>query len=157
MLGTELGRLYNHYYEITPEGNFEGKSIPNLVRRLPPAESEKELGEARERLFHAREQRVHPHKDDKVLTSWNGLMIAALDGAARLLQKGFSLEEIQQTIKVEQFVPLIVSPVTIATDTSKTLPTSWRSLPIRKSTLSRMRNAGSRSLAITKTHCAKMG
>lgn len=58
MLGTELGRLYNHYYEITPEGNFEGKSIPNLVRRLPPAESEKELGEARERLFHAREQRV---------------------------------------------------------------------------------------------------
>ena len=36
------------------------------------------INEARQKLFDARNKRVHPHKDDKILTDWNGLMIAAL-------------------------------------------------------------------------------
>ncbi len=41
----------------------------------------------RQRLFEAREKRVHPHKDDKILTDWNGLMIAALAKAGRVLDE----------------------------------------------------------------------
>ncbi len=45
------------------------------------------LESARQNLFHHREKRVHPHKDDKILTDWNGLMIAALAKASRALDE----------------------------------------------------------------------
>ena len=45
------------------------------------------LESARQKLFHHREKRVHPHKDDKILTDWNGLMIAALAKASRALDE----------------------------------------------------------------------
>ncbi|MBW1829716.1 MAG: thioredoxin domain-containing protein, partial [Deltaproteobacteria bacterium] len=67
--------------------NFEdGYSIPHVTvslenfaasEGLDPAELENTLESARERLFEIRKKRIHPLKDDKVLTSWNGLMIAA--------------------------------------------------------------------------------
>ncbi|MEK7297147.1 MAG: thioredoxin domain-containing protein, partial [Planctomycetota bacterium] len=46
---------------------------------------QKLLGSAREKLFQARAKRIHPHKDDKILTSWNGLMISALARGAQAL------------------------------------------------------------------------
>jgi hypothetical protein len=95
VLGSEAGELYCTAYDITETGNFEGRSIPNLIRRslaqtasqLGKGEPELRqlLADARERLFAAREQRVHPGKDDKILTAWNGLMIAALAKAAQVL------------------------------------------------------------------------
>lgn len=89
VLGSKIGEFVCAYYDIREEGNFEGKSIPNLIGR--PLEefkqSEEILEEAREKLFQHREQRVHPHKDDKILTSWNGLMIAALAKGAKVLSK----------------------------------------------------------------------
>jgi hypothetical protein len=45
------------------------------------------LAEARRKLFKAREERVHPGRDEKVLTSWNGLMLAAFAEAARILNR----------------------------------------------------------------------
>ncbi|WP_150267516.1 thioredoxin domain-containing protein [Paenibacillus tepidiphilus] len=96
-LGLEDMHSYCNVYGITPEGNFEGANIPNLLRGLPEEQAElKELNplglktrtdEWREKLFAYREQRIHPAKDDKVLTSWNGLMIAALAKGAKALQK----------------------------------------------------------------------
>ncbi|GAB2723717.1 thioredoxin domain-containing protein [Paenibacillus thermoaerophilus] len=87
VLGAEDAVLAMRAWDITAEGNFEGRSIPNLIefdRAALAAEfglSELELAEKldaiREKLFRARERRVHPHKDDKILTAWNGLMIAA--------------------------------------------------------------------------------
>jgi len=62
------------YYNITEEGNFEGLNIPNLINSTIP-----------KKLFDHREKRVHPHKDDKILTAWNGLMIAALAIGGRVL------------------------------------------------------------------------
>jgi uncharacterized protein YyaL (SSP411 family) len=88
ILGEEVGELFCRFYDIRAGGNFEnGKSIPHVVGE--PSALAQEAGikdsslrelleEARERLFHVREKRIHPLKDDKVLTSWNGLMIAAL-------------------------------------------------------------------------------
>jgi uncharacterized protein YyaL (SSP411 family) len=95
LLGTDLGDLFCRFYDIGPHGNFEdGRSI--LHTRIPVesfaarenmevAELENLLEEARERLFMTRERRVHPLKDDKILTSWNGLMIAAMAKAYKAL------------------------------------------------------------------------
>ena len=87
-LGDTLGGLFCQFYGISPEGNFEeGTSIPNISQSLPEFASQEKmdlpqleaaLEEGRERLFQVREKRVHPLKDDKIITSWNGLMIAAL-------------------------------------------------------------------------------
>jgi hypothetical protein len=65
------------WYGVTDEGNFEGRTIvhrPLGAELLRPADIE----EARQRLFAARAQRPRPGLDDKVLTEWNALLIAAL-------------------------------------------------------------------------------
>lgn len=81
VLGEELGQAYCHAFDITSEGNFEGLNIPNLIK----AGLVEGFNQARQKLFARREKRVHPYKDDKILTSWNGLMIAALAFNSRVL------------------------------------------------------------------------
>ncbi len=71
-------------YGVTQSGNFEGKNILEFVGDI---EQRPALAEARQRLFDVREQRVHPGRDEKVLTSWNGLMLAAFAEAARTLDR----------------------------------------------------------------------
>jgi uncharacterized protein YyaL (SSP411 family) len=71
-------------YTITPGGNFEGKNILEFVGDM---EQRPVLAEARRKLFEAREKRVHPGRDEKILTSWNGLMLAAFAEAARALDR----------------------------------------------------------------------
>ncbi|MDD4334087.1 MAG: thioredoxin domain-containing protein, partial [Desulfotomaculaceae bacterium] len=88
ILGNQDGEIYCRLYDITTRGNFAGRSIPNLIAAPPFSEAgeltlETEvtagyIESLRNKLFNARKKRVHPHKDDKVLTAWNGLMIAAL-------------------------------------------------------------------------------
>jgi uncharacterized protein YyaL (SSP411 family) len=71
-------------YGVTQHGNFEGKNILEFVGDL---EHRPALADARHKLFEAREQRIHPGRDEKVLTSWNGLMLAAFAEAARALDR----------------------------------------------------------------------
>lgn len=88
ILGDKDGKIFCELFDITPKGNFEGQSIPNLINAPPfndagelTLETEGSAGSIerlRQELFNAREKRVHPYKDDKILTSWNGLMIAAM-------------------------------------------------------------------------------
>lgn len=88
ILGKREGEWFCQYYGITPGGNFEGKSIPNRIHAQNSAhENELAIAPLREKVFAARERRVHPHKDDKILTSWNGLMIAAMAIGGRVLNK----------------------------------------------------------------------
>ncbi|MDS1029780.1 thioredoxin domain-containing protein [Bacillota bacterium LX-D] len=82
VLGPALGSDFCALYDITSEGNFEGKSIPNLINAGITDKFQTE----REKLFAYREKRIHPHKDDKILTAWNGLMIAALAFNSRVLE-----------------------------------------------------------------------
>ncbi len=86
ILGEVEGRALALFYDITNKGNFEGKSIPNLINNNLPYESISEIEASRDKLFKHREKRVHPYKDDKILTSWNGLMIGAMAMAGRLLK-----------------------------------------------------------------------
>ncbi|MCY9657311.1 thioredoxin domain-containing protein [Paenibacillus chondroitinus] len=97
VLGIEEGDLFSELFDITESGNFEGHNIPNLIqttpasfakrKRIPLDQLKQRMEEARVKLFEHREKRIHPGKDDKILTAWNGLMIAALSKAARALDK----------------------------------------------------------------------
>ncbi len=94
VLGEETGDLFCRWYDVTKKGNFEGHSILNRIYAntrafdpgMGPEEWEKTLAEASQKLFPVREKRIHPHKDDKILTSWNGLMIAAMARGYAILQ-----------------------------------------------------------------------
>ncbi|MCC7345043.1 MAG: thioredoxin domain-containing protein [Deltaproteobacteria bacterium] len=67
-------------YQVAPGGNFEhGTNNLSLAAEFGWAEKDHPLlRSASEKLFQIREARVHPHKDDKILTAWNGLMVRAL-------------------------------------------------------------------------------
>jgi hypothetical protein len=87
VLGERKGQMFCDYYGITDEGNFGGRSIPNRIHTSAPVNQDEALiAPLRQRVFMRREQRVHPFKDDKILTSWNGLMIAAMAMGGRILQ-----------------------------------------------------------------------
>lgn len=106
-LGDHLGEVFTETYDITPEGNFEGKNIPNLIDidvNLTEAENDSllnELEEARLKLLDYREKRVYPHVDDKILTSWNGMMIAALAKAGKVYEKP---EYTEAAVKAAHFI-----------------------------------------------------
>jgi len=104
ILGPEEAELIIRAFNLKKVGNFKeeatgketGTNIPHLKEPLPGiAEQlkmeasglEDTIASARQKLFQAREQRIHPHKDDKILTDWNGLMIAAPATGARVLGK----------------------------------------------------------------------
>ncbi len=83
LLGEEA-EVFVKAYGVTSGGNFEGKNILDFAGGLNQRPA---LAEARRRLFEAREQRVRPARDDKILTSWNGLMLAAFAEVARALDR----------------------------------------------------------------------
>jgi len=70
------------YWGVSPGGNFEGRTILNRLAHRGDLERPPRIEDARRRLFAARERRVRPGLDDKVLTEWNALMLAALAEAA---------------------------------------------------------------------------
>ncbi len=97
-IGGDLGRtdIVCSRFGITPRGNFEesGKtvlfeadSVPELAIRSGkgPSEIRRLLTESSEAMFDAREKRVKPFRDEKILSSWNALMIGALAEAGRAL------------------------------------------------------------------------
>jgi uncharacterized protein YyaL (SSP411 family) len=95
-LGAERARTFNYVYDVTDEGNFEGRNILNHPKTLAqcaallhrePAELNAELAESRAALLAVRRQRIAPGLDDKVLVSWNGLMLDALAKAAGVLDE----------------------------------------------------------------------
>ncbi len=86
VVGQDRAEAVIDWYGVTEEGNFEGRSILHRPVRGDLLRSP-EVEEARAALFEAREQRVRPGLDDKVLTEWNGLMLAALAEAGAALER----------------------------------------------------------------------
>jgi len=86
VMGEAVGDLVCRYYGVTENGNFEGKSILHVAQPIEavaktagksPEEIDLVLKEARQKLFRERERRAKPFRDEKILTSWNGMMIGA--------------------------------------------------------------------------------
>lgn len=86
VLGEE-GTVFCQFYDISKEGNFEGRNILHTPlsleefaakSHLNEEELRLEFGKQKRKLWQIREKRVHPMKDDKILSSWNGLMIYTL-------------------------------------------------------------------------------
>ncbi|AYF54588.1 hypothetical protein DFH04_07675 [Clostridium novyi] len=98
ILGEDAKEFCNTY-DITEKGNFEGKNIPNLIGK--DLENIDKLEELRNKLFKVREKRVHPFKDDKILTAWNALMIVSLSYAGRVFE---NKEYINRAKKAYDFI-----------------------------------------------------
>ncbi len=88
--------VFMAYYGVTEQGNWEGHNILHLPRspqetavslNIPLAELEAKMSGLRQKLYDVRARRVWPGLDDKVLTSWNGLMLAAFAEAGRALNR----------------------------------------------------------------------
>jgi hypothetical protein len=94
-LGADEARLVGRHFGVTPQGNFEhGASILHEPHALvdtartfamTPGEALTRLAKACATLLEARARRIRPHRDEKILASWNGLMIAAFAHGARVL------------------------------------------------------------------------
>lgn len=94
VLGEEQGATLGRVYDVTDVGNFEGRNILSLPKTIEQCaaimkrdaeELRAELAESRKKLFAEREKRVRPGRDDKVIVSWNGLMIDAMARAGAAL------------------------------------------------------------------------
>ena len=96
-LGGVDGLRFCQWYGITPEGNFEGKSIPNLLGQSQFDQDPEDMAALREQMYAYRLSRTALHRDDKVLTAWNGLAMAALARAGLVLDEPWYLDAARQT------------------------------------------------------------
>jgi len=87
VLGMEKAQTFCRWYGVSEEGNFEGSSIPCLLAAKDLELEPEEMAAIRERLRLWRLERTSLHKDDKILTAWNGLMIAALAKAGQVFRE----------------------------------------------------------------------
>jgi uncharacterized protein YyaL (SSP411 family) len=114
VLGKERGATFCRVYDVSDVGNFEGRNILNLPKTLEqcaqilhrePQELAVELVESRAKLFAAREKRVRPGRDDKVVVAWNGLVIDAMARA------GAALDEAKYIIAADAAAEFILANV----------------------------------------------
>jgi uncharacterized protein len=116
LLGKEDGELFSTIFNIADEGNYFEEASGHQtgtnhlylssdadMHNLSSNDLQIKLDSSRETLFREREKRIHPYKDDKILTDWNGLMIASLAKAGRVLNNG------DYTIAAERSVEFIFS------------------------------------------------
>lgn len=80
-------KIFCREYRITQEGNFEGGSIPNLLGEHDPERDSELMSDLRADIYRFRLERSRLSRDEKILTSWNGMMIAALAKAGRVFGK----------------------------------------------------------------------
>ena len=119
VLGQENGEKFSKIFGFIKGGNFHdeasgqttGKNIPYFPKELDSILNKLEMSsenfnnfieESRKKLFLKREKRIHPLKDDKILTDWNGLMIAALSQGGRILNNPEYTEAAQKSVNFMQ-------------------------------------------------------
>ena len=86
VLDKEDSSFFCEYFNITKEGNFEGASIPNLIKSTELKSDNERIVRLCNKLYSYRLDRTKLHKDDKILTSWNALMITAYATAAKVFR-----------------------------------------------------------------------
>jgi uncharacterized protein len=108
ILGEETGEIFSRIYDVSEMGNFEGKNILHPILQPDQAakffgkgvkEIENLIAEAKAKLFQAREKRVKPFRDEKILTSWNGLMLSGLAEAYGTIGDEHYREAAEKTVE----------------------------------------------------------
>lgn len=113
ILGRERGGQFSETFDITAEGNFEGVNIPNLLKSNA---LDADFGAEIPRLYDYRKNRSGLHLDDKILISWNSMMIAALSLLYRASRNG---KYLQSAVSAQTFLEGNLSE-------GLRLSTSWR-------------------------------
>jgi hypothetical protein len=107
VLGEEQGETFSRIYDVSEQGNFEGKSILHPILtveqaikffRKDRAEVEALIANAKQKLFVEREKRIKPFRDEKIITAWNGLMLSGLAEAIKILDKPAYVETAKRTV-----------------------------------------------------------
>jgi len=94
ILGKNEGIKFCKQFNITKKGNFEGYNIPNLIGSENITIDDNMI----QKLYKYRNKKIHPRKDDKILTSWNGLMIASLSVAGRVFHDNTYIDYAKKTV-----------------------------------------------------------
>jgi hypothetical protein len=96
VLGSEDGKLFCDFFNVTERGNFESENILNVTSPLKDVAARHDVSTdylqavvstGRQKLFDLRERRIKPGRDEKVLTAWNGLMLASFAEASAILER----------------------------------------------------------------------
>ena len=114
LLNPEEAQLVTAYFNLVKDGNFRGLELPDganilyvtaelstVAQRLGvnPAQAEELLASAKAKLLAYRQQRVPPFKDEKILTDWNGLLLAALAKGGQVLQAKEWVQTAEETAR----------------------------------------------------------
>ena len=111
ILGDREGKLFCDFFGVTDKGNFEGKNILHVAEPLEKAAKENGytlsaaqdvIARARKTLLGIRDKRVHPGLDDKIITSWNGLMLSAFAHAYQITGKKIYADVIRKSVHLYQ-------------------------------------------------------
>jgi uncharacterized protein YyaL (SSP411 family) len=107
ILGEAASEIFCRIYDVSEEGNFEEKNILHPILTLEQAskffrrnlrEIESLVSDAKAKLFQEREKRPKPFRDEKILTSWNGLMLSGLAEAIKISRHPAYLETAHRTV-----------------------------------------------------------
>ncbi|MFM8268785.1 MAG: thioredoxin domain-containing protein, partial [Pseudomonadota bacterium] len=91
ILGTEAATIFCEAYGVSQKGNWEGVNILHLPKPLDPF-MEDSLAKSKRLLFGERAKRIAPHRDEKIILAWNGLMIETMARAHQVLDAPAYLE-----------------------------------------------------------------
>jgi uncharacterized protein YyaL (SSP411 family) len=109
ILGEEESEIFCRIYDVTDSGNFEDKNILHPILpvaqaaglfKKSPDQIESLIAQAKRKLFAARESRQKPFRDEKIITSWNGLMLSGLAEALKITAKPKLLAVANRTIQL---------------------------------------------------------
>jgi len=108
LLGAEDGEVFARMYDVTEEGNFEEKNILHPILTVDQAskffrkeksEIEALIARTKEKLFTAREKRIKPFRDEKIIAAWNGLLLSGLAEAIKITGASSCLEASRRTVE----------------------------------------------------------
>src|SRR5258705_1674482 len=107
LIGDDAGEIFCRIYDVSEYGNFEAKNILHPILtvdqaakyfRKDPAEIEQLISTAKQKLFSAREKRIKPFRDEKIITARNGLMLSGLAAAMKISPRDDYTEATERTI-----------------------------------------------------------
>ena len=108
LLSAEDGEVFARMYDVTEEGNFEEKNILHPILTVDQAskffrkeksEIEALIARTKEKLFTAREKRIKPFRDEKIIAAWNGLLLSGLAEAIKITGASSCLEASRRTVE----------------------------------------------------------